>query len=61
LAIVGHDPDEAFRKLCRQENFRGYTFEALGEREEQSNLHEPNLPLISGRLSSPLLATQLVA
>ena len=36
IAIVGHDPDELFRVLCRQGNFCGYAFAACGEQDEQN-------------------------
>jgi very-short-patch-repair endonuclease len=33
MAIVGHDADEIFTALHRQENFRGYTFQAREDEE----------------------------
>jgi hypothetical protein len=51
MAVVGHDPDELFRALCRQENFRGYAFDPFGEQDEQSVVSDQNPPAIA-RLSS---------
>jgi very-short-patch-repair endonuclease len=50
MAIVGHDPDELFRALCRQENFGGYAFNAAGEQHDQEgSIASSGLPF---RLSS---------
>jgi len=38
MAVVGHDPDELFYSLCRQDNFRGYAFDAVAESNEQSHV-----------------------
>ena len=45
MAVVGHDPDELFHALCRQENFRGYAFDPSAEEEQ---LSDPNLPASAG-------------
>jgi hypothetical protein len=39
MAIVGHDADELFNALHRQENFRGYAFQEIDYEEgnEQQN------------------------
>jgi very-short-patch-repair endonuclease len=49
MAVVGHDPDELFRALCRQENFRGYAF--VGQEDKHVDVPDQNLP-ISALLSS---------
>jgi hypothetical protein len=33
MPIVGHDPDELFRRLIREENWRGYAFKPQQEAE----------------------------
>jgi hypothetical protein len=37
MEVVGHDCDELFQSLCRQENFRGYAFNPSGDEQEQSD------------------------
>jgi very-short-patch-repair endonuclease len=44
MAIVDRDPDEIFRKLCRQESFRGYSFEPSGEQDQEANEHDQKPP-----------------
>jgi hypothetical protein len=39
MALVGHDPDELFDKLHRQESFRGYAFNC--HHEDENQLQEP--------------------
>jgi hypothetical protein len=53
MAVVGHDPDELFRALCRQENFRGYAFDASGEEDEQGDVPDQNLPAFARLPSQP--------
>jgi hypothetical protein len=52
MAVVGHDPDELFHALCRQENFRGYAFGPAEDRKEQADSSAANLPaLVTSRVS----------
>ena len=44
MAVVGHDPDELFHALCRQENFRGYAFGPAEDRKEQADSSGTNRP-----------------
>ena len=44
MEIIGHDPDELFQSLCRQENFRGYAFNPSGEEQEPSDLPDQRSP-----------------
>ena len=53
MAIVGHDPDELFRMLCREENFCGYAFDACGERDEQGDVSDQNTPDLAHLSSQP--------
>jgi very-short-patch-repair endonuclease len=55
MAIVGHDPDELFRMLCREENFCGYAFDGSGEQDEQGDVSDRNTPvaLFSSQPSPP--------
>jgi hypothetical protein len=66
MAIIGHSPDELFDKLYRQENFRGYAFNAYetdNSSEEHSSL--PALPLTAPQSPKsarrPRLQTRLAA
>jgi Protein of unknown function (DUF4011) len=45
MAVVGHDPDELYRALCRQENFRGYAFDSSSEQDEPTDAQDQNLPV----------------
>jgi hypothetical protein len=58
MAVVGHDPDELFRALCREENFRGYAFNPSEEEDEPDNVSDQNPAAFgpsSSRSSSPLV------
>lgn len=44
MEIVGHDADELFQSLCRQENFRGYAFNPCSEKQEESGLSDQSSP-----------------
>jgi very-short-patch-repair endonuclease len=51
MAIVGHDPDEVFREVYQQENFRGYAFEPSGEEDQLTNVNDQNDLPSNDRLS----------
>jgi hypothetical protein len=52
MAVVGRDPDELFRALCRQENFRAYAFDPSGDEDEPGDVSDQNLTVLAP-LSSP--------
>ena len=61
MEIVGHDPDDLFETLCRQENLRGYAFNPTGEEQEQGNLSDRGAAasgLYSTRRTSPTVSTR---
>ncbi len=53
MAVVGHDPDELFRALCRQENFRGYAFDPSTEENEEGVVPDQNLAALAFSFSRP--------
>jgi Protein of unknown function (DUF4011) len=66
MAVVGHTPDELFDKLHRQENFRGYSFNARendSSDEEQAQFSafalQTNPPQSSASVRRPRLQTRL--
>jgi Protein of unknown function (DUF4011) len=66
MAIIGHSPDELFDKLHRQENFRGYGFNAResdGSDQEQTQFSvlvpQTGAPQSSGSVRRPRLQTRV--
>ena len=61
LAIVGQPPDELFEKLYRQENFRGFAFEARETEAGETGSLELSRPLFAGSntVRRPKLQTRL--
>ena len=51
MAVIGHEPDELFHALCRQENFRGYAFAPSNDEQRQDDQPDLNLPASPSPLS----------
>src|SRR5262249_20821068 len=52
MAIVGHDADELFNALHRQENFRGYAFQAVDSEQGEKQQNGASVESSEGQTSA---------